>query len=167
MTAKLFMPLALLTVLGLPTTAVAHMIETNYLLPSPVSPGVKTSQEGSGVKFTAKFSSGEPFSNGKVTIYAPGNDEKPWLESQMNEEGEFEFQPDQSKEGDWTINIGEGGHWDSWTVPVKAKGKSITYGEISDASSQTPEMPPQLLVLGAACLSGGIGSVVLRSRRQR
>jgi nickel transport protein len=167
MTTKLLMPIALFTVLGLPTTAFAHMIETDYLLPAPVAPGVKASQDRGTVKFTARFSSGEPFSNGKITVYAPGNEDTPWLETQTNEEGEYEFQPDQSQEGDWTINIGEGGHWDSWTVPVKAKGKSVTFGEISDASSQTPGVPPHLLVIGAACLSGGIGSVLLRARRQR
>ena len=165
MTAKLLMPLALLTVLGLPTTALAHVIETDYLLPTPKASSLEADQKGSAIKFSAKFTSGEPFKNGKVTIYAPGNQEKPWLVTQLDENGEFEFQPDQETEGDWTIDIGEGGHWDSWTVPVKTKGKKVTYGEISDASSQLPEMPTQLWVIGAACLSGGVGSVLLRRKR--
>lgn len=171
MTTKLLMPLALLAVLGLPTKAVAHLIETDYLLPSfeaasdQDAPSLEADSSDSSIKFTSKFTTGEPFKNGKITIYAPGNDEKPWLVSEMNENGEFEFEPDRSIEGDWTIEIGEGGHWDSWTVPVKAKGKSVTYGEISDASSQFPEVPSQLLVIGAACLSGGVGSVLLRRKR--
>ncbi|MEO0378496.1 MAG: hypothetical protein AAF329_28650 [Cyanobacteria bacterium P01_A01_bin.17] len=172
MTAKLLMPLALLAVLGLPTKAIAHVIETDYLLPSleatsdQDAPSLEAEgADSSAITFTSQFTSGEPFKNAKITIYAPGNDEKPWLVSEMDENGEFEFEPDKSIEGDWTIEIGEGGHWDSWTVPVKAKGKSVTYGEISDASSQFPEIPAQLLVIGAACLSGGVGSTLLRRKR--
>ncbi len=168
MTAKLLMPLALLTVLGLPTKVMAHMIETNYLLPTLDAPSLNTdSTSDAAITFTAKFSSGEPFKNGKVTIYEPGNMDEPWLVSQLDEKGEFEFLPDRSKQGEWTINIGEGGHWDSWTVPVKTKGKNVTFGEISDASATTPGIPPNLLVIGAICVSGGLGSVLLRTHRQR
>ena len=165
MNAKLLMPLALLTVFGLPATAFAHVIETDYLLPSLTAPSLEADKSKDAIKFTAKFTSGEPFKNGKITIYAPDNTEEPWLVTQMNEKGEFEFEPDRAKEGDWTIDIGEGGHWDSWTVPVKATKKGVTYGEISDASSQLPEIPAQLLVIGAACLSGGVGSALLRRKR--
>lgn len=172
MTAKLLMPLALLAVLGLPAKALAHVIETDYLLPSlgaaaaSDAPSIEAdTSDSSAIKFTSQFTSGEPFKNGKITIYAPGNDQEPWLISKTDENGEFEFEPDKSIEGDWTIEIGEGGHWDSWTVPVKAKGKGVTYGEISDASSILPEIPSQLLVIGAACVSGGLGSVLFRRKR--
>lgn len=166
MTTKLLMPLVLLTILGLPAKSLAHMIETDYLLPSLAAPSLQADNTDSStaIKFTAQFSSGEPFKNAKITIFAPDNEAEPWLVTQMDENGEFQFEPDQTKQGDWTINIGEGGHWDSWVVPVKAKGKSVTYGEISDASSVPQEFPPALFVIGA-CLSGGLGSVLLRRRR--
>ncbi|PZD71028.1 hypothetical protein C1752_08470 [Acaryochloris thomasi RCC1774] len=168
MKAKLFLPLTLLAVLGISGKTLAHVIETDYLLPTPIAPdGVTGSVSRSAIKFTAKFSSGEPYPNAKVTIYAPDDQEKPWRVMQANEEGEFEFQPDQSKPGEWTVDIGEGSHWDSWTVPVMSTGGSITYGELSDASSHLPSIPPQLLVIGAACVSGSVGAVALRSRRRR
>ncbi|MGB7417242.1 MAG: hypothetical protein WA902_23810 [Thermosynechococcaceae cyanobacterium] len=168
MTAKFLIPLAMLTLLGLPTKTLAHVIETDYLLPKPVAPNLKSTETSdSGIKFTTKFTSGEPFRNAKITIWAPNNEDKPWLVSHTNENGEYEFKPDPALAGDWTIDIGEGGHWDSWTIPVKAKGNSITYGELSDASSSMPALPPHMIAFGAACLSGGIGSVLLRARRQR
>lgn len=167
MKAKLLLPLALFTVFGVSTRTLAHVIETDYLLPAPVTGGETDSVSRSAIKFTAKFSSGEPYPNAKVTIYAPDDQEKPWRVMQANEKGEFEFLPDRSKPGEWTVDIGEGSHWDSWTVPVMSTGGSITYGELSDASSHLPSIPPQLLVIGAACISGGVGSVLLRSHRRR
>jgi nickel transport protein len=168
MTAKLLIPLVLLTAMGLPTKALAHVIETNYLLPESGTPTLESKRTGdTGIKFSSTYNTGEPFSNGKVTIWAPDNEDKPWLVSKMDENGEYEFKPDPSKTGDWTIDIGEGGHWDSWTIPVKAQGNSIIYGELSDASSTMPEVPSQLLIIGAACLSGGVGSLLLRARYRR
>lgn len=167
MTAKALMPLALLTVLGLPTQTLAHSIETNYLLPAPIAPNVEVDNANSAaIKFTTQFSTGEPFAHAKVTIYAPNRADEPWLVTQTDENGEVEFQPDQAQEGEWTIDIGEGSHWDSWTVPVQSRDGSIIYGEISDASSGLTPQPASFLVLGAVCLWGGVWSVLVRARRQ-
>ncbi len=150
MKSKLLMPLLLLAILGVPVRALAHALETNYVL-----------EEANKVQFTAVFSTGEPHKNAKVKIYSPDNLSEPVMETQTDENGQFTFDTSQKIPGEWEVSIGESGHQDILTVPVTSKG--INLNDISEAPNhQSPHIP-----LVAIVLSGGMGTATLLSRRLR
>lgn len=150
MKSKLLMSLLLLTVLGVPTRALAHAMETNYVL-----------EDANKVKFTAVFSTGEPHKNAKVKIYSPNDLAKPVVEAETDENGQFTFDTNDKAPGEWEVSIGESGHQDILTVPVTPKG--INLNEISEVPThQSPQIP-----LVAVVLSGGMGSAAFLSKRLR
>ena len=151
MKARLLMSLMVLTVLGLPAKALAHSVQTDYLL--------NVEQD---LEITSTFSTEEPFQNAKVQIYDPNNPSQPVLEGKTDDKGRFVFDLDQVPPGEWEVSIGEGGHLDILTVPVKQDGVNV-----DDISAVPPQLSPQVILVGAACLSGGVASLWLRcSQRQ-
>lgn len=152
MRTKLLMPLMLLAVLGLPTRAFGHAMETNYVL-----------EEANKVQFTAVFSTGEPHKNAKVKIYAPNNPSEPLMETKTDENGQFTFNSDRKIPGEWEVSIGESGHQDILTVPVTPKG--VNLNDISEVPNTPNNQAPMMLM--AMVLSGGMGSTLLAKRRLR
>ena len=151
MKTKLLMPLVLLTVLSLPVQARAHSVQTDYLL--------NVQQD---LEITSTFSTDEPFKHAKIQVYAPGNPTEPVFEGTTDAQGQFAFQPDKTRTGDWEIHIGEGGHMDILTVPVNQGGVDV------DAISATPPQraPHTLLWVGATCIAGSLVTLRLRTRDQ-
>jgi len=151
-TRKLLAPLVLLTIVGFAPRSLAHMVESNYIL---------TDQ----LEFTSNFSTGEPFQNAPVKVYAPNNPDQPWLETTTDVEGKFAFKPDPKIPGNWEVQIGEGGHFDSYTVPVAATG--VELDQIVDAGNQDMHFAesPHLLAGAALIMAGGLGVAYLTRRR--
>ncbi len=152
MRTKLLMPFILLAVLGSPTRAFGHAMETNYVL-----------EAANKVQFTAVFSTGEPFKNAKVKIYAPNNPSEVLMETKTDENGQFTFESDQKIPGEWEVSIGESGHQDILTVPVTPKG--VNLNDISEVPTPSNKQSPIMLM--AIVLSGGMGSTLLAKRRLR
>lgn len=149
---KLLAPLVLLAIVGLAPRSLAHMVESNYIL---------TDQ----LEFTSTFSTGEPFASAPVKVYAPNNREKPWLEAKTDANGKFAFKPDPNIPGNWEVQIGEGGHFDSYTVPVAAQG--VQLDQIVDAGRQDLHYAssPLLLAGTALVVVGSIGTAYVTRRR--
>lgn len=112
-----------LALVGFPTQAEAHQVETFYSLDNQL-------------EFQSRFSSGEPFAGATVSIYAPDNPNKPWMSTTTDSEGRFAFLPDESIPGDWEVAIEDDtqSHADYWTVPVGDRG--IVYDGISFDSTE-------------------------------
>lgn len=133
--------LALGAIAGLPSSALAHAVETNYVV------------EASQVNFQSSFSTGEPLEGATVEIYAPNRPEQPWVEITTDSEGRFAFTPDPALTGDWEIVIQKEGHGDIWTVPVEQTGiaaDQISIGPGSDihyAAVESLESPGSALKL--------------------
>lgn len=120
MSSRLFAPLlSTLALLGLPTAAFAHMVQTDYAL----------DLFSSELQLTTTFSTGEPVQEAIVTIYAPGNDETPWLETTTNADGSSAFVPDVKQPGEWKVRIQQEGHEDILYVPVSEAG--VEFNQIS------------------------------------
>lgn len=143
-----------LVLVGLPTPAWAHQVETFYTL-------------GNQLEFQSTFSGGDPFAGATVTIYAPNNADQPWQTLTTDRDGRFAFVPDESIPGDWEIAIeGEdASHADYWTVPVGDKG--IIYDGISLEDTldrhylvAASALGPWLMAIGA-----GLGWAWFRQRR--
>jgi nickel transport protein len=109
---------ACLALVGLPSSAWAHQVETFYTL-------------GNQLEFQSILGEGEPFAGATVTIYAPNQPNLPWRTLTTDAEGRFAFVPDESIPGDWEVAIEseDVSHADYWTVPVGEQG--IIYDAIS------------------------------------
>jgi nickel transport protein len=145
-------PLALL---GLPSAAWGHAIETNYAF----------DLFNSELAFTSTFSTGEGVAGADYKVYAPNNPEQPWLEGVLDEAGNFSFLPDTSIAGDWKIHIKKEGHEDIWIVPVE--NDRIEFDQISQEMAgdihyaQTLPAPWHL-----GLVAGGLGLGLWHYRKQ-
>lgn len=104
--------------------ALAHSVQTDYLLSGDRS-----------LALDVTFSTGEPLADAIVKIYSPDNLSEPWMEGKTDENGQFNFHPDQELEGEWTLEIGEYSHADILSVPVEKEG--IQIDDISQEDSET------------------------------
>uniref|UniRef100_B8HTV2 YtkA-like domain-containing protein n=1 Tax=Cyanothece sp. (strain PCC 7425 / ATCC 29141) TaxID=395961 RepID=B8HTV2_CYAP4 len=154
MKAVLIALLLLFTTLGLASPALAHTVETNYEIAHKAE-----------LKLHSQYSTGEPLKQAPIRVYAPSSADKPWLESTTDVQGQFAFTPDRSLWGEWFVEIGDftqNDHSDALTVAVHPAG--IEVKEIQEKQAQAPAQTPfsfhpQLIVLGFAALSGGIGKL--------
>ncbi|NEP17930.1 MAG: DUF4198 domain-containing protein [Leptolyngbya sp. SIO4C1] len=110
MKAQLLVSTALLTLLAVPGKALAHAVQTNYLL------------NGQQLEIQSTFGNGEPLKGAKVSVYSPSNPAQPWAQGTTDSQGRFEFAPDQAIAGDWEVMIRQQGHGDILTVPVGRDG---------------------------------------------
>lgn len=142
--------LVFLTMLGFPTNAWAHSVETDYKL-----------NPQSQLELQIQFSTGEPFQMAAVRVYSPATPDTPWMIGATDDQGAFAFAPDRTLPGDWKIRIGENNHADILTVPVTASGVAVD--QITEAPTQKRS---QWIVLGFA-FSSGLGARLLWRRKQR
>lgn len=145
---KLLFPLALGLVLGLPTKVFAHAVQTNFVMTSDL-------------ELQSVFSTGEPFQQAEVKVFAPNNPNEPWLQGTTDEKGNFSFKPDPSIPGNWEVQIGEGGHADYLTVPVTEQG--VDEKQISDSDP----LPAWLVLAAGVSTIGTCGGVVWTLNRRR
>jgi nickel transport protein len=144
--------LILVLCLGLflqPGAALAHAVETYY----QVTPNT--------VETASSFSTGEVFHDAPVVIFAPGEAETPWLEGTTDTDGKFVMQPDLTVTGDWSIEIGEGSHWDRVEVPVSDRGIELESVSYIDGHHPHFHFSNQFMVAGIA-IGAGLGSRFLR-----
>ncbi len=137
-----------------PGNAFAHALETNYHM-------ISDALEVQGV-----FSTGELFEGAPIVVYSPQDQTHPWLEGVTNKDGKFDFQPDPTIAGDWSIEIGEGQHWDQLYVPVNDRG--IEFEAISFLDGDHPHrhysynIASQFVIVGVA-----LGSALFSRRLGR
>ncbi|MBE7380363.1 MAG: carboxypeptidase regulatory-like domain-containing protein [Leptolyngbya sp. SIO1E4] len=148
--------LGLSTTFGLATAAWGHAVQTDYF--------VDLFSEELELAFTATYSTGEPMEDATVLVYAPGDQETPWLESQTDAAGNFTFLPDESLQGDWRIEFEKEGHQDILSVPVDENGIDYTnISQIENTDIHYAEMAPEAIgVLSAVSL--GALAVAIRRR---
>ncbi len=151
MNKPFLLPLALLTALAIPTQALAHSVETNYLV-----------DINKQLELETVFSTGEPLQGATVRVYAPGNSQTPWLEGKTDENGKFTFKPDSKIPGDWEVSIKDQGHADILTVPVDDKGVEVD--EISEAMGVHMHYATGPLAAFGTLIVGGVW--VFKRRRQ-
>ncbi len=132
----------LVIMLSIPLAAHGHGVDIEY-------------QTTKAVELTAKYDTGEPVSNGQVSIYAPGDPTTPWKTGQCDENGRFTFTPDPSKTGTWDIQVRQAGHGGMI---------HIEQGEEGAAVGGTGYTTPQI-VLMVACVVWGLTGTALYFKR--
>lgn len=146
----------LLTILGLPSTALAHVVQTNYLIPTQ-----------SKLEIQAVYNTGEPLPLAPVKVYAPNDPSKPWMEGTTDDKGKFAVVIDKSIEGDWEVEIGDlenSEHGDILTIPVGKTG--IEGNEISQLQDRKENKGlKQIVILGFAVFSGIFGRKLITNQK--
>jgi nickel transport protein len=64
------------------------------------------------VVIEAYYSTGELMSDGTIQIFAPGRPDVPWRTGRLNSQGRYQFVPDLSQRGRWTVRVESPGHSD-------------------------------------------------------
>lgn len=114
---KVLMLTAALGLAIVPTKAMAHQVQTNYILDSQAGNGTSDRLE-----LRTTFSNGQPLKGAKVKVYAPDQPHRVHTVGKTDAQGRFTFVPDEPISGDWEVNIKREGHEDILTVPVTEDG---------------------------------------------
>jgi len=136
--------LVLLLNLSLPAVAFAHGVEITH-------------QVKSDIEITAKYDTGEPMSEGQVTIFAPDNPSTPWFTGKCDKDGHFVFTPDPSKPGTWDVQVRKAGHGGIIHIPV---------GEDVSVSGSTGYTTLQIVLMAACVVWGLVGTALFFTRRK-
>lgn len=142
--------LVLVSLLGFPSQALAHGVETNYQL------------KIQSLEMQSLFSTGEAFQDAPVIVHPPvGSDYAP-IEGRTNEQGMFVFEPDYSVPGEWEVEIGEDSHWDMLVIPVSDRG--IDFDAISQIHQDQPHHHHYLasqIIVAIFAIGCGMGSQLI------
>ncbi|AGL00288.1 carboxypeptidase regulatory-like domain-containing protein [Desulfoscipio gibsoniae] len=142
---KLFVSILAVSLLVWPAAAFAHGVDINY-------------QTKTAVEIEAKYDTGQPVSEGQVTVYAPDNPAKPWTTGKADENGRYIFTPDPAKPGTWDVQVRLAGHGGMVPVPV---------GVDSDvAAAGTGYTTMQIVLMSACVIWGLVGTALYFARRK-
>jgi nickel transport protein len=144
--------------LGFTAPALAHTVETNYQI-----------AEHKKLETHSLYSTGEPFSQAPVRVYAPNGSDLPWLSAQTDAQGQFTFTPDTQIAGRWLVEIGQSDHADNITLDVSRQGvqvKEINEKAQAEIAPVAHPFQQQWLVLGFATVFGSLGTRLFASYRQ-
>lgn len=131
--------------MSLPVAAFAHGVDINY-------------QNKTAVEIVAKFDTGQPVSEGQVTVYAPDNPAEPWITGKTDENGRYVFTPDPAKPGTWDVQVRLAGHGGVVHVPVG--------GDNTAAFGSTGYGTMQIVLMSACVIWGFIGTALYFGRRK-
>lgn len=128
--------------------------------------GVKiNSRSSQAIEIEAMYDSGEPMSNGQVTIYAPDEPSTPWLEGTTDDQGRFLFIPDLGKLGNWEVKVRQTGHGNLISIPIQGSADS-TAPVILSHNSSSNYSPMQTTVMMVSIIWGCIGTALYFSQKK-
>lgn len=126
MEAKLLTPIALLTLLGIPSQVLAHGISVE-----------SQPTEAQVYEIKATYDTGEAAKNAQVAIYPPGDAIEPQISGFTNAEGRFLFAAPQA--GEWEVQVLQAGHGDRIIVSVTQPQSKPVAQESSPSPSPEAE----------------------------
>lgn len=161
---NVLLALAAVGMAAIPTQALAHQVQTNYILQNTpfAEQGVDQTLE-----LQTTFSNGQPLKGAKVKIYSPEQSLRPVETGVTDSQGRYSFNPDESVTGEWEVQIQRQGHGDILYVPVTEEGidedRLARSTEIQDTHyAGSPLMAVGSVAVAAACLG-----MAAAGRRQR
>lgn len=149
MKIQYFIPLVILLGGGAP--AIAHSSSLEFSLRQ-------------SVEITATYDSGDPMNEAQVSIYAPDDPETPWQTGLTDDQGRFQFAPDQA--GPWDVKVRKAGHGTLMTIPIN----TTTTTEVSAVSPNAPALPrsyspAQKGMMAIAIVWGCVGTALFFTRK--
>ncbi len=141
------------------------MIE-NMLQAAAIAHGVGVTYRSTpAIELSARFDDNSPMSDAQVTVYAPHEPAKPWLQGKTDADGRFSFVPDADLPGVWQVRVRKSGHGKIVSIPTSdlAREARAVPGENSQASHTLL----QKLVMGGLGVWGAVGTALYFSRNPR
>lgn len=146
--------LLVVSVVAFPSAALAHTLEAHF------------QPQSERLEIQAIFSTGEFYDGADVVVHPPSDAEAEEIQGLTDEDGRFVFEPDYDLAGDWTIEVGEGNHWDLLIVPV-ADGR-IGFDQITQLHPELPHhhhhYASNQLFVAAIALGSFLASRLLRGK---
>lgn len=144
---RYFMPL--IVILGGATPAIAHSSSVDFSLRQ-------------AVEITATYENGDPMDEAQVSIYAPDDPETPWQTGLTDDEGMFQFAPDQA--GQWDVKVRKAGHGNLVTIPINTT-TTAEASVASVASGSSSYSPAQKGMMAIAIVWGCVGTALFFTRK--
>ncbi len=140
------------------------LVGSGLLTPSPAGAhGVEIGHTQAGaIRVYAKYDSGESMAGAQVRVFSPADPQNPWLEGQVDPQGQFYFQPDRGIPGPWEVMIRQAGHGGVITVPVAAADQPEVMAEEGSGSLS----PLHRGLLMGTTVWGFVGTALFFARRR-
>jgi nickel transport protein len=114
------------------------------------------------VEITATYESGDPMDEAQVSVYAPDDLETPWQTGLTDDQGRFQFVPDQA--GQWDVKVRKAGHGSLVTVPVNTT--TTTEASVASVASESSSYSPaQKGMMAIAIVWGCVGTALFFTRK--
>lgn len=110
------------------------------------------------IDLVATFDTGDPMADAQVLIYAPNDLVNPWLIGKTDQDGKFNFIPDQSLSGTWDVQIRKAGHGD--IIHIELNDRML----LANNESFTPA---QLILMAISVIWGCIGTALYFSGKKK
>ena len=108
----------------------------------------------------ATFDDGTELKNAQVIIFSPKDPKTPWGKGVTDDTGTYEFVPDASIEGKWTIQVRQAGHGGVINIDTSAQGNS----SISNGNNMSTFTK---IIVMISVAWGFIGTALFFSRRKK
>lgn len=132
--------------------AIAHGVEIEYEMHPTL-------------QIQANYDSGDPLGNAAVVVYAPDNPAEPWLTGMTNAEGQFSFNPDLTKPGDWEVKVRQAGHGDIVRIPIEMpEDAGVHLATVGTSASSFS--PVQKVVMSTVVVWGFVGTALFFAARK-
>ena len=106
------------------------------------------------VEITALFEDGTPLKQAQVQVYQPSQTDQAALTGKTNDQGQFEFTPDQ--EGSWDVFVRQAGHGSEVSIPISFRAQD----GILKANTPTGQTLPQRIITIGAVIWGCLGTAL-------
>lgn len=171
MQAKLLTPIALLTILGIPSQVLAHGMSVE-----------SRRSEAQVYEIKAIYDTGEAAKNAQVAIYPPGDAVEPQISGFTDAEGRFWFATPQA--GEWEVQVLQAGHGDRISVSVSPqaqpepaaqeaspspspKAERLGQSDIASQTSRSNYTPLQKALMIGAIVWGCVGTALFFMRGKK
>lgn len=114
-----------------------------------------------GIALQARYDTGQPMSEARISVFAPDNPAKPWLTGNCDEEGRFSFIPDPALSGTWSIQARLAGHGAMVHIHLDQEESEQALQSVAPGLNTG-----QRWLMAAAIIWGCIGTALYFSKRR-
>ncbi len=124
-------------------------------------------RQARAIEIRATYDSGEPISEGQVTVYSPENPSEPWLKGTTDEDGTFAFVPNPEFNGEWQVKVRKSGHGDMANISVSESPGSLPQQAQANKGWQGGNYTPlQKVLMAGLGIWGFIGTALFFARNR-
>lgn len=155
---------------GTPAIALAASLVATALSPAPALAHAALLELRSveAIRIVAFYDTGEPMAQAQVVIYAPDAPASAWSRGVTDDEGRFDFVPDPSLPGRWSVQVRQAGHGAiaHVDIPTAADGPRVETAVLIATDSSAGGSVLQRVTMVALVAWGALGTALFFMRRR-